>query len=103
MIRIFIVLLMLCFVITAAAQQRERISCEVVYIVDGDTFDCLIKDQTQRVRLIGMDTPEKNTDEGKAAAKYVENIMPVGTTVELELDVAGTRRSSRTHMQSQQY
>ena len=48
----------------------------LVKVVDGDTVDMLI-DQgfrvqiTQRVRLLGVDAPERDTPEGKAAKAWV--------------------------------
>ena len=47
-------------------------------LIDGDTFVCDIDLGfgiwlvDQHCRLFGVDTPEKNTDEGKAAAKTAE-------------------------------
>ncbi|MFF4543631.1 thermonuclease family protein [Streptomyces sp. NPDC001406] len=48
----------------------------LVHVVDGDTLDLDIDlgftiRTRQRVRLVGLNTPEKNTDEGKAAKAWV--------------------------------
>lgn len=37
---------------------EERKLYKVVNVVDGDTIDVLIGDETERIRLIGLDTPE---------------------------------------------
>lgn len=36
----------------------KKLSFNIVKVVDGDTIDVTINGQTERVRLIGMDTPE---------------------------------------------
>jgi len=67
-------------------------NCTIRRIVDGDTVDvdidlgfdtCLVN---QRIRLFGIDTPESRTRDkvekryGKAAAAFLANYIPVGTT-----------------------
>jgi micrococcal nuclease len=49
----------------------------VIRVVDGDTLDVEIDlgfhvSVRERVRLAGINCPEINTDEGKAAAEYVK-------------------------------
>lgn len=39
-------------------QEPKETGFKVVKVVDGDTIDVLIDDKTQRLRLIGIDTPE---------------------------------------------
>jgi len=66
--------------------------CTVMKIIDGDTvdvdidlgFDCWLR--SQRIRLVGIDTPECRTRDlqekafGFAAKEFVENFIPVGST-----------------------
>lgn len=66
---------------------------EVTRVIDGDTFECVINGKTQKVRLIGVDTPEsvhpdknKNTEEGKEASDYTKEKLQ-GKKVGLEYDV----------------
>ena len=65
------------------------------YVVDGDTVDIRIGGTTERVRLIGIDTPEtKKPDSpvecyGPEASTYIEALLPVGTHVRLERDIVG--------------
>ena len=66
---------------------------EVTRVIDGDTFECVINGKTQKVRLIGVDTPEsvhhdknKNTEEGKKASDYTKEKLQ-GKKVGLEYDV----------------
>jgi micrococcal nuclease len=65
----------------------------VVAVVDGDTVDLAFGDDDERVRLIGIDTPEtKRPDEpvecfGPEATAFTERLLPVGTAVRVERDL----------------
>ncbi len=65
----------------------------VVEVVDGDTVDVLVGTATERVRLIGVDTPEtKHPDRpvecyGPEASAYTAGLLPPGTGVRLVMDV----------------
>jgi len=73
----------------------------VVEVVDGDTIRVDLDGEESPVRLIGIDTPEKDgpyTDEecfGEQASKYTEGALG-GRDVELEIDVERTDRFDRT-------
>lgn len=64
-------------------------------IVDGDTIDLRIVGRDERVRLIGIDTPELHTDSGVPECFAVEAThftgaeLPVGSEVRLERDIVG--------------
>lgn len=88
----YLTLLLLLLSVPAFAQEGP---CKVSRIVDGDTFVCTAHGEAYKVRLIGMDTPELPTPEGIEAKEYVEEIMPVGTVVRLELDVGTYDRYRR--------
>lgn len=67
--------------------------CKVIRIVDGDTIVVDYNGSEEKVRLIGVDTPEsvhpnesKNTEEGIETSNYTKERLN-GKTVELELDV----------------
>ena len=65
----------------------------VEHIVDGDTVDLDLDGREERVRLIGIDTPEtKDQDSpvecyGPEATALTEILIPPGTSVRLERDV----------------
>ena len=69
----------------------------VDHIVDGDTIDVLIDGREERVRLTGIDTPERErSDTGTPAecfaaesTSFTESLVPVGTPVRLERDIVG--------------
>ena len=47
----------------------------VVRVVDGDTYDVLVGGVTHRVRLLGVDTPERGQPFGKQAADSVARLL----------------------------
>ncbi|MBV6509372.1 MAG: hypothetical protein JJLCMIEE_02441 [Acidimicrobiales bacterium] len=53
-------------------------------IIDGDTFDLTTG---ERIRLIGIDTPERDAPLGTEATAYVRTVIPEGTPVDLVYDV----------------
>ncbi len=66
---------------------------KVVRVVDGDTFIIDYNGKEERVRLIGIDTPEsvhpseeKNTEEGIKTSNYTKERLE-GKMVKIELDV----------------
>ena len=69
----------------------------VEHVVDGDTIDVLVDGREERVRLTGIDTPERERrDTGTPAecfaaesTSFTESLVPVGTPVRLERDIVG--------------
>lgn len=77
-----------------AEPVREPVPCEVTRIVDGDTIQC---EPVGRIRLIGMDTPERGQRPfGPMATQALETLVPVGSAVEIEGDVEPTDQYGRT-------
>lgn len=78
--------------------DAERV--ELVRVIDGDTFDARFLDgqydgQTERVRLIGIDTPETNYSYGnqpecygEQASKKTESLLVASSEIWLERDVS---------------
>lgn len=73
----------------------------VVEVVDGDTVDVKVADRTERVRLIGIDTPEATGGflpvecYGDEASAFTKTLLPVGTEVRLTRDVEARDRYDR--------
>lgn len=73
----------------------------LVGVVDGDTIDVTVDGTEERVRLIGIDTPEtKKPDSpvecfGPEAAAFTESMLPDGTRLHLERDVEGRDQYGR--------
>lgn len=65
----------------------------VVRVVDGDTVDMLIDGTEERVRLIGIDTPETKKENtpvecfGHEATAFTQALLPEGAAIYLERDV----------------
>jgi endonuclease YncB( thermonuclease family) len=53
----------------------ERFSGQVVGVIDGDTIDVLHNAQSERVRLNGIDCPEKGQAFGKKAKQFTLNLV----------------------------
>jgi micrococcal nuclease len=74
---------------------------KIVKVVDGDTVDIDIDGHTERVRLIGVNTPETKHPTkpiecfGPEASAYLTQLLPKGTTVRIERDVEARDRYGR--------
>ena len=69
------------------------INATMVSVVDGDTIEVNIKGHRERVRLIGIDTPETKKPNtpvqcyGPEATKFTKSLLPSDTPLHLERDV----------------
>jgi micrococcal nuclease len=76
-------------------------SAIIVHVVDGDTIVARISGVDERIRLIGIDTPETVAPErpvecfGPEASARAEELLPVGTPIRLERDVEARDRYDR--------
>ena len=75
--------------------------CNVLRIVDGDTFVCRFPDgKEEKIRLIGVNTPETSHQKkgveyyGKKAKEFTKNTLS-GKRVKLELDMQPRDRYGR--------
>ncbi len=69
-------------------QPQYTYAARILRWVDGDTVDVVIQlgfrvDVQQRVRLLGVDTPEKGRAGYVAARERAEQVAPVGAKVVL--------------------
>lgn len=64
----------------------------LVRVIDGDTIDVTIAGSAERVRLIGIDTPETKKPNtpvqcfGPEASEFTHSLLPDGTALHLERD-----------------
>jgi micrococcal nuclease len=68
-------------------------SATVKEVVDGDTIDIAIGGKTERVRLIGINTPE--TKHPTKGVEYTELLLPEGTALRVERDVEARDKYGR--------
>lgn len=84
----------------ATAQDWKKATYKVTAVTDGDTIEVLMNGKAEKVRLIGVDTPETvhPTKEvqayGKEASDYAK-VQLNGKMVNLELDVQDRDRYGR--------
>ena len=84
---------------TVKATQKPQVSGKysVVKVVDGDTVDLNINGKVERIRLIGMNTPETVDPRkpvecfGKEASNRAKELL-TGKVVKIEYDPAGNTR-----------
>jgi micrococcal nuclease len=73
----------------------------VIEVVDGDTIDVAIGGREERVRLLGIDTPETVDPDrapecfGSQASARTAELLPTGTEIRIERDVEGRDRYGR--------
>lgn len=65
------ILLLIILALLPTAGFAEILSGMVVEVIDGDTIDILYQSQTQRIRLGGIDAPEKGQAFGSEAKRFV--------------------------------
>jgi micrococcal nuclease len=75
-----------------AASAARRTAARVVRVVDGDTVDLVVEGRTERVRLIGVNTPESVDPRrpveclGREASARAKELLPAGAEVQVEPD-----------------
>ncbi len=73
----------------------------VLAVVDGDTLDLDIEGTSERVRLIGIDTPESVSSTtpdqcfGAEATEALRGLLPIDTVVDIERDLEARDRYGR--------
>ena len=68
---------------TVSADELPRLTGTVVGITDGDTVDVRLVSGMIRVRLHGVDAPERDQPHGKASRRMLSQLV-FGKTVEIE-------------------
>lgn len=62
--------------------DAKDIKGKVIKVIDGDTIIVLVENEQIKVRLDGIDCPEKKQDYGEKARKFTENLC-AGKTVKI--------------------
>lgn len=77
---------------TTERRGAVEANATVQFVVDGDTIDAIVDGREERVRLIGIDTPETKKPNspiechGPEATAFTEWLLPVGTPIRIERD-----------------
>ena len=91
-------LLMSC---SSGVTTENEVLITIHKVVDGDTVDIDINGNTERVRLIGVNTPETKHPTkpiecfGPEASAYLTQLLPKGTHVRNERDIEARDRYGR--------
>src|SRR5712691_10186805 len=98
--RLIPLLVLLASVAGIAGAQPAPLEGTVVRIVDGDTIHVRLADRIEKVRYIGVNTPEvhhprKGEEPGGREAMAVNRALVEGRTVRLETDVRARDRYGR--------
>jgi micrococcal nuclease len=91
---------LLCGAAPAGARSPAPAEGAVVHVVDGDTIHVRLGDRLEKVRYIGVNTPEihhpsRGEEPGGRAAHAVNRRLVAGKRVRLELDVQARDRYGR--------
>ncbi len=79
--------LLIGFLLAGCKQPAYGLEGRVVHVSDGDTIVVELEGRKERVRLIGVDAPEKAQKPWGPRAKAFTMALVLGKTVRLELDV----------------
>ena len=89
---------------TLTPEPPNKEKATVVKVVDGDTMDFSINGKTERVRVIGINTPEtvdpRKSVEcfGKEASNKAKELLKVGAEVKLEADASQDNRDKYSRL-----
>jgi micrococcal nuclease len=86
-------LLLLCLTLLLIPTSSPAWQGKLVGVTDGDTIQVLHNGKAEKVRLYGIDCPEKRQDFGTRARQFISE-MVFGKTVEVES--IDTDRDGRT-------
>jgi micrococcal nuclease len=85
----------------SGATTENKVLITILNVIDGDTVDIDIDGNTERVRLIGVNTPETKHPTkpiecfGPEASAYLTQLLPKGTHVRIERDIEARDRYGR--------
>ena len=87
---------------SSSSQSPASDEATVSRVIDGDTFVATTSEGEKTIRLLSVDTPETKDPNapveclGPEATAALEQLLPVGSVVRLELDVEPTDKYGRT-------
>lgn len=85
--------LLLLIVLLPSISNASSFTGKVITVLDGDTIDVLHNNQPERIRLHGIDAPEKGMPYGQAAKEYV---LDMAALMVVTVEVRDTDTYGRT-------
>lgn len=96
--KIIIILIILsiivCYFLLDNSYNTERLKVELVNCIDGDTAKFIVKGKEEKVRFLGIDTPESTNyieDYGIDASNYACDMLKNASNIYLEFDINSDR------------
>ena len=86
---------------SSGSTTENKVLVRILAVIDGDTVDIKLDGRTERVRLIGVNTPETKHPTkpiecfGPEASAYMTQLLPKGTDVRIERDTEARDRYGR--------
>lgn len=77
----------LLFFLAGACVNTHYLSGEVVRVADGDTFTLLVEGQQHRIRLHGIDCPEKGQPYNRVATQLAKDLLASGRVKVQQMDI----------------
>ena len=71
--------------LAARAENQSTNTAVVTKIIDGDSIKASINGQVKNIRLACIDAMESNAPMGKKSKAVLESLIPIGTTVQLNI------------------
>ena len=96
-ILLFSLIFIIVIIISIIFSFDNKIKIQLVKCIDGDTAWFLIDGKKEKVRFLGIDTPESVhpngvvEDYGKAASEYTCNLLTNASSIYLEYDINSDR------------
>ena len=69
------ILQILLFFLCTTAFSGELETCKVIRIIDGDTVEVIYRGEKEKVRLYGIDTPERGEPGFKEATEFTKSLL----------------------------
>ena len=91
---IIVIGLLLILIIGLNFYSNQRIKIKLINCIDGDTAWFIINDKKEKVRFLGIDTPESTTyieEYGKEASDYTCNVLKEAKHLYIEYDLNSDR------------
>ena len=81
-----IVFIFLCLLVSSCLDPYYY-SGAIVRVADGDTFTMLVDGEEQRIRLFGVDCPERGQPYSRVATEFTRELLASGPVDVQEMDV----------------